>query len=253
MSLGCQEAFEVFKRDHADSITIEDNKQLLKQRFDEAKCLGEKLNEVRNKINICWKICNALSSSDISYKTVYSRFKGLKVEIEHLQLLMEKVKKKLQKDFEVWWSEECNGGWASSSVESSFPYPSSGTKLHNWFLYVLLSFSIKRLCCSFLLLEDKSKKSPSGIFTRIGKDTWLLSAAKLTSESCTAPHDFLQKFTNILSYFRTAPSSSIPLTGDSQADADILAFIKARQNILQKKGKSCQKTGSQTKISSTAF
>ncbi|KAJ7399792.1 kinesin family member 6 [Pitangus sulphuratus] len=32
MSLGCQEAFEVFKRDHADSITIEDNKQLLKQR-----------------------------------------------------------------------------------------------------------------------------------------------------------------------------------------------------------------------------
>ncbi|XP_068041601.1 kinesin-like protein KIF6 isoform X10 [Anomalospiza imberbis] len=51
MSLGCQEAFEVFKRDHADSITIEDNKQLLKQRFDEAKCLGEKLNEVRNKIN----------------------------------------------------------------------------------------------------------------------------------------------------------------------------------------------------------
>lgn len=33
MSLGCQEAFEVFKRDHADSITIEDNKQLLKQRW----------------------------------------------------------------------------------------------------------------------------------------------------------------------------------------------------------------------------
>ncbi|NXK00371.1 KIF6 protein, partial [Corythaixoides concolor] len=32
MSLGCQEAFEVFKRDHADSITIEDNKQVLKQR-----------------------------------------------------------------------------------------------------------------------------------------------------------------------------------------------------------------------------
>ncbi|XP_021248675.1 kinesin-like protein KIF6 isoform X3 [Numida meleagris] len=51
MSLGCQEAFEVFKQDHADRITIEDNKQLLKQRFAEAKCLGEKINEVRNKIN----------------------------------------------------------------------------------------------------------------------------------------------------------------------------------------------------------
>lgn len=31
--------------------------------------------------------------------------------------------------------------------------------------------------------------------------------------------------------------SSIPLTGDSQTDSDILAFIKARQNILQKKCK----------------
>ncbi|NXP06270.1 KIF6 protein, partial [Thinocorus orbignyianus] len=32
MSLGCQEAFEIFKQEHADSTTIEDNKQLLKQR-----------------------------------------------------------------------------------------------------------------------------------------------------------------------------------------------------------------------------
>nr|XP_036861905.1 uncharacterized protein LOC118970134 [Manis javanica] len=31
------------------------------------------------------------------------------------------------------------------------------------------------------------------------------------------------------------PVSSIPLTGDSQTDSDILAFIKARQSILQKK------------------
>ncbi|NXU48925.1 KIF6 protein, partial [Turnix velox] len=33
MSLGCQEAFEIFKQEHVDSITIEDNKQLLKQRY----------------------------------------------------------------------------------------------------------------------------------------------------------------------------------------------------------------------------
>lgn len=32
MSLGRQEAFEIFKRDHADSVTIDDNKQILKQR-----------------------------------------------------------------------------------------------------------------------------------------------------------------------------------------------------------------------------
>ncbi|NXC32834.1 KIF6 protein, partial [Campylorhamphus procurvoides] len=136
MSLGCQEAFEVFQQDHADSITIEDNKRLLKQRFAEVKCLGEKLNEVRSKINhlkgeitqrhiqraalavsnpseelnmmdpVEEKLRMQIEEEKKSYKTMFSRFKGLKVEIEHLQLLMEKVKMKMQKDFEVWWSEE---------------------------------------------------------------------------------------------------------------------------------------------------
>ncbi|KFQ77392.1 Kinesin-like KIF6, partial [Phaethon lepturus] len=136
MSLGCQEAFEVFKRDHADSITIEDNKQLLKLRFAEAMCLGEKLNEVRNKINhlkgeitqrhiqraalavsnpseelnmldpVEEELRTKIEEEKKSYKSMFNRLKGLKVEIEHLQLLMEKVKMKLQKDFEMWWSEE---------------------------------------------------------------------------------------------------------------------------------------------------
>ncbi|XP_029891782.1 kinesin-like protein KIF6 isoform X4 [Aquila chrysaetos chrysaetos] len=136
MSLGCQEAFEVFKQDHADSITIEDNKQLLKQKFAEAKCLGEKLNEVRIKINhlkgeitqrhvqraalavsspseelntldpVEEKLRTQIEEEKKSYKAMFNRVKGLKIEIEHLQLLIKKVKMKLQKDFEVWWSEE---------------------------------------------------------------------------------------------------------------------------------------------------
>ncbi|XP_027537570.1 kinesin-like protein KIF6 isoform X5 [Neopelma chrysocephalum] len=65
MSLGCQEAFEVFKRDHADSITIEDNKQLLKQRFAEVKCLGEKLNEVRSKIILGFQRCPSTLEANV--------------------------------------------------------------------------------------------------------------------------------------------------------------------------------------------
>lgn len=41
-----------------------------------------------------------------SYKTHFVHLKALKVEIEHLQLLMEKAKVKLQKEFEDWWAEE---------------------------------------------------------------------------------------------------------------------------------------------------
>ncbi|XP_067420873.1 kinesin-like protein KIF6 isoform X2 [Emydura macquarii macquarii] len=136
MSLGRQEAFEIFKRDYVDTVTIEDNKQLLKQRFAEAKSLGEKINEVRNKINhlkgertqrhmqraalgvaspseelhesdpVEETLRAQIEEEKKSYKTMFNRLKVLKIEIEHLQLLMEKAKVKLQKDFEVWWSEE---------------------------------------------------------------------------------------------------------------------------------------------------
>ncbi|XP_051852845.1 kinesin-like protein KIF6 isoform X4 [Antechinus flavipes] len=136
MSLGRQEAFEIFKQDHADNVTIEDNKQVLRQRFSEAKALGESINEVRSKIGHLKEEINqrqiqrvALSITDNaigdqeldpveeklrskmeeekkSYKNMFTRLKGLKVEIEHLQLLMEKAKVKLKKEFEVWWIEE---------------------------------------------------------------------------------------------------------------------------------------------------
>ncbi|NXB36391.1 KIF6 protein, partial [Eulacestoma nigropectus] len=236
MSLGCQEAFEVFKRDHADSITIEDNKQLLKQRFDEAKCLGEKLNEVRNKINhLKGKIIQrqiqraALAVSNPSegltfdpveenlrmqieeekksYKIIYSRFKGLKVEIEHLQLLMEKVKMKLQKDFEVWWSEEAKKLQQEKPEMVTSP---NTTTVYPQFIRSSLHLSTN----SF---SDTTRDSP-------------YEDPAVKNNSITFGNPTLKT--------RTPPSSStsIPLTGDSQADADILAFIKARQNILQKKG-----------------
>ncbi len=43
-----------------------------------------------------------------SYKFKSGCLKGLKTEIEHLQLLHEKLKVKLQKDFENWWTQEGN-------------------------------------------------------------------------------------------------------------------------------------------------
>ncbi|XP_064564983.1 kinesin-like protein KIF6 [Zonotrichia leucophrys gambelii] len=237
MSLGCQEAFEIFKQDHADSITIEDNKQLLKKRFDEAKCLGEKLNEMRNKINhlkgkiIQRQIQRAalavlnpseepmfdpveenlrmqIEEEKKSYKAVYSRFKGLKVEIEHLQLLMEKVKMKVQKDFEVWWSEE-----AKKFQEEKPEMVASPNTVNP--VYPQPIRSSQHL--SPISFADTSRESPN-------------EDPPVKNNSVTSGSPTLKT--------RTPPSSStsIPLTGDSQADADILAFIKARQNILQKKG-----------------
>ncbi|KAM6365583.1 kinesin-like protein KIF6 [Alca torda] len=248
MSLGCQEAFEVFKQEHADSITIEDNKQLLKQRFAEAKCLGEKLNEVRNKINhlkgeitqrhiqraalavsspseelntldpVEEKLRKQIEEEKKSYKTMFNRLKGLKVEIEHLQLLMEKVKMKLQKDFEVWWSDE------AINLQQEKP-------------------------------EMISSPNTTTVYPQFVKSSQHLSTNSFSETTRVSPNEDPAGKNNSITSSNptlkmrdgeTPPSSSasIPLTGDSQTDADILAFMKARQNILQKKGKSCQKIGS---------
>lgn len=220
MSLGCQEAFEVFKQDRADNITIEDNKQLLKQRFTEAKCLGEKLNEVRNKITVSCpseepnmldpveeKLRTQIEEEKKSYKTMFNRLKGLKVEIEHLQLLMEKVKMKLQKDFEVWWSEEV--------INLQQEKPEMVSSPNTMTVYPQFIRSSQHLSTNSFsettrvsLNEDPAGKNNS------------ITSSNPTLKTRTPP----------------SSSTSIPLTGDSQADADILAFIKARQNILQKKG-----------------
>ncbi|XP_040553564.1 kinesin-like protein KIF6 isoform X3 [Gallus gallus] len=239
MSLGCQEAFEVFKQDHADSITIEDNKQLLKQRFAEAKCLGEKINEVRNRINhlkgeitqrhirraalavsspsevldaldpVEAKLRTQIEEEKKSYKTMFNRLKGLKVEIEHLQLLMEKAKMKLQKDFEVWWTE---GGTNLQTQQEKTVLVSS---LNTTMVYPQFVKSSQDLSANSFseTARANSNEDPSG------KNSSIV-------------------FNNLTTKIRTSPSSStsIPLTGDSQTDADILAFIKARQSILQKKG-----------------
>ncbi len=51
LSLGRQEAFEIFRRDYEHNDAIEENKKSLKQRYAEAKRLGEIVNQSRSKIS----------------------------------------------------------------------------------------------------------------------------------------------------------------------------------------------------------
>uniref|UniRef100_A0A3Q3L1K9 Kinesin family member 6 n=1 Tax=Labrus bergylta TaxID=56723 RepID=A0A3Q3L1K9_9LABR len=170
LSMGKQEAFETFIRDHEDHLTIEDNKNHLKQRSAEARKLGEQLNETRNSINTADALKHARKIhlvpliSRVSYKSIVGRLKALRTEIEHLQLLLERAKVKLQKDFHKWWSLE------ACSVQVCVVLNSL------WRIFTLL------LNITYVHFRA-------------------LSTTKLSS-------------------------SSIPLTGDQQADSDIMAFIR---------------------------
>ncbi|XP_053161314.1 kinesin-like protein KIF6 isoform X4 [Hemicordylus capensis] len=236
MSLGRQEAFEIFKNDYADSITIEDNKQLLKQRFAEAKSLGERVNETRNKINhlkgeitqlhMQRAVQAVVSPHEMNepdpveeafraqmeeekkrYKTMFNRLKGLKIEIEHLQLLMEKAKVKLQRDFEVWWSEE------ATHLEEEKPP-------------LLNPVSVLKTAPLFPEAQTHpcGNRVPNNSRASFTEEAPVKCSVSSLSHSASKPR------------ISPAPSSSIPFTGDHQTDADILAFIRARQKLLHKKG-----------------
>ncbi|XP_053769985.1 kinesin-like protein KIF6 isoform X2 [Desmodus rotundus] len=244
MSLGRQEAFEIFKRDHADSVTIEDNKQILKQRFSEAKALGESINEARSQIghlkeeitqrhlqqvalgiseNVAVpsgpdqleeKLRSQLEEEKRRYKAMFTRLKALKVEIEHLQLLMDKAKVKLQKEFEAWWTKEASrlqvNSAAGDPLGHTQPFPQAPESQHE----------------RPQLLSDSRFGFYSDVSTRkiLPSPCPILCSPEQTSAQASLDDSIPEK-----------PVSSIPLTGDSQTDSDILAFIKARQNILQKK------------------
>ncbi|KAJ3613345.1 hypothetical protein NHX12_019595 [Muraenolepis orangiensis] len=136
LSAGKQEAFDIFRRDHQDRRTIENNKTVLAQRSSEARALREKVNRTKNSINelkkqlemrrmqraaqgvtgglpeeeerdpVEGKLLKQVEEEKRNYKSTFDHLKALKTEIKHLQLLLERAKVKLQKDFQEWWSEE---------------------------------------------------------------------------------------------------------------------------------------------------
>uniref|UniRef100_A0A667XS17 Kinesin-like protein n=1 Tax=Myripristis murdjan TaxID=586833 RepID=A0A667XS17_9TELE len=216
LSVGKQEAFEIFRRDHEDQLTIEDNKALLKQR---------KRNEEHYLKQICafmsvsiptkipyvficvWKTCavsfacfhstlgvtgnyteaegeadpveenlrKQIEEEKKTYKSTFGCLKVLRTEIEHLQLLLERAKVKLQKDFQDWWSQEASNLQATAGRQTG---------------------------------QTTQNLQPSSPGVRGFR---ALSTTQLSS-------------------------SAIPLTGDQQTDADILAFIRARQSLLNRTG-----------------
>ncbi|XP_012885017.1 PREDICTED: kinesin-like protein KIF6 [Dipodomys ordii] len=321
MSLGRQEAFEIFKRDHADSVTVDDNKQILKQRFSEAKALGESINEARSKIgrlkeeitqrhkqHVALGISESMGVSEPDlqeeqlrsqleeekrrYKTMFTRLKALKVEIEHLQLLMDRAKVKLQKEFEVWWAEEATNLQVSSPASNSLrqekplsqpsgsqrdglqlPSHRSGHGHRGQATAFTANRGPNQASPRSATLEprDQGKNvrrrlppcgrprpcslsgltQPEGIWAGPASlahtplpclfsgfvccSDW--SSRKHPPSPCSSPCSPGQSSSDTRreSSPPERPVSSIPLTGDRQTDSDILAFIKARQSILQRK------------------
>ncbi|KAK6182753.1 hypothetical protein SNE40_010365 [Patella caerulea] len=264
MSMGRQEAFDLFLRDYEHNDAIEENKARLKKKYSNAKSYGEQLNQAKTNINrLKSKIeqhrmhlaMNGLTDPDNPqpddveqhlreqieaekdlYKQTFSKLKNLKTEIEHLQHFLEKSKVKLMKDFELWWVEQSQN--TQEHVPQSVTDNNVKTAWRTPPLTPLQQTTSQRIYSQELITPSSSTSSISRplLSSRSRNDMANNIAANLYSAGNDVTGYQSHNTIRNSQKYQTPPSVSddIPLTGDPEADADIKAFIKARQNLLQK-------------------
>ncbi|CAG5866202.1 unnamed protein product [Menidia menidia] len=262
LSMAKQEAFEIFIRDHEEHKTIEENKKILKERSAEARGLGEQLNEAKNRITELKKqlemrrrqraahgvagnqtqaeeefdlaeenLCKQIKQEKVAYKSAIGRLKALRTEIEHLQLLLERVKVKIQKDFQKWWSQEASNLQESDpgAMARRHSTPPNGT---------LQPSSPGTPGFGSPGLSSTVRESPAEKeYTNPHYFTSSVQRLSSHAPQHVAPFpgkDFSSSSERGMPPSTTVPPSVIPLTGDQQVDASILAFVKARQSLLNR-------------------
>ncbi|XP_008300477.1 kinesin-like protein KIF6 [Stegastes partitus] len=276
LSVGKKEAFENFIRDHEDHLTIEDNKSLLKQRSAETRTLREQLNESRNRITELKKqlemrrrqraahaamanhtnfeeeydpveenLCKHIEQEKLAYKSTIGHLKALRTEIEHLQLLLERSKTKLHKDFHKWWSQEVSSVQESESGATARCHMGSPNETLQPFPAGTPGFRAPGLSSTTRdspAVQDPNPGCPSSssqeirsITPRSGPPLRAVPAWNNTSLDGQVTDSPPSSEWRALAS-TTVSSSSIPMTGDQQTDADILAFVRARQNLLSRAG-----------------
>ncbi|XP_075303978.1 kinesin-like protein KIF6 [Odontesthes bonariensis] len=272
LSMGKQEAFETFIRDHEEHQTIEDNKKILKERSAEARGLGEQLSEARNRITELKKqlelrrrqraahgvvgnqaqveeefdpveenLCKQIKQEKMAYKSTIGRLKALRTEIEHLQLLLERVKVKIQKDFQKWWSQEASNLQESGAIARCHTASPNGTFQPSTpgtpgFGAPGLSSTLKESPAEQDTHPGCFSSSVQHLRCIAPQSESPISAMPVWHNKSLEGKDFSSSSETRTLPTSTIPSSFIPLTGDQQVDADILAFAKARQNLVSRKG-----------------
>lgn len=123
-----QKAFAKFRAQDSRDQTFEENKDLLKQRFTDAKAFGESANNARSRINTAksqieqLRVERAMAGEQVDepsadeavllrtideqkqvYQNCTTQLRAVKSEIERIQQLLEQNKKRLQRDFEQWF------------------------------------------------------------------------------------------------------------------------------------------------------
>ncbi|KAJ3191216.1 Kinesin- protein 6 [Irineochytrium annulatum] len=156
------EAFKIFVADYHFGGRIEDQKSVLKEKYAQAKALGEEASKHRKAMAHFKQLFNEADEMDLAglkkreeirvqladhhskFREAYQRLKECKIEVEHLQHLLEQARLRLTRDFEHWFvtvhlageleaapAEETGSGANSVGDMSMFGNPASVTAIQH--------------------------------------------------------------------------------------------------------------------------
>ena len=220
-------SFDVFRASYAHNHAIEENKALLRTRYNDAKKMGRMVNEARSAINAIKSRIEQIrveqamvggkpdafaegksgpSSTDaalesqlqremqthkVRYKENFSQLRDLKGEVERIQSRLQKQRVRMQKEFETWYGTMLRNGSAA------------GVKLH------------------IANGPQGGGDGRSGPPLR-ATEAWRGSAADSALSSALTADP------------AAAGASAQFLTGDDTVDQDILAFFKAKEELMKR-------------------
>eukprot|EP01135_Chromosphaera_perkinsii_P002730 Nk52_evm98s226 gene=Nk52_evmTU98s226 len=242
--------FEHFRKNYPHNSAIEENKVLLKQKYSEAKSIGEQVNKSRNNINALKALIEQLrieramqgilkrddnkedpeeernkaliEKEKAEYKANFYKLRELKSDIENMQRFLEQSKAKLQKEFEIWYNEQMQ--------EQTFVPNDGGLRAESF--GNMSTTTAKTYVVSDTSATDKSNVKASTP-PRNQKEAWGTSISNNASKSD------IRLFSSSLTELdkttgrKTQEDMKTTSTGDASIDAEVQAFYKARNSLLK--------------------
>ncbi|XP_039253438.1 kinesin-like protein KIF6 [Styela clava] len=201
-----------------------------------------------------------IEEAKLKYKNSFMKLKAMKAEIDHLHHLLDRTRVQIQRDFDVWWDQQTKRPPSGRSRPSSSSHhrlnrieqpqnpiktteawrtpPESPQRFEQNFNNRSLSNTslspLQRVSpIGDVGLPGYAKPSPPIGFNLPMPDSVSRQSTNQSLNNSSLSLKSQRSGFNMTQ--RHLKESQIPTTGDSNTDANILAFIKARESLMQKK------------------
>jgi kinesin family protein 6/9 len=238
-------AFTWFRQRYPGEKSVAENKSLLQARFQEAKDEGSAVKNCKEQINVQrtqienirrevameqvlgtnlddstgthpdeLKCLSIIEDNKRKYKAGLEHLRELKGAIEHIKKLMEKNQRKMQTDFDTWYAKmyELVESQPETPVQVQQGSSSSADNVDTIVKIVREPAQMQDTCYVPVAQIQTSK-----VVNTLPK-TKTLPSGSLSSSSSSS------------STFKMPPG--IRLTGNKEADEDIIAFYKAKEALM---------------------